>query len=99
MPSVLHERVAEFRDRDAFLYALLGLVAYGRRLERALESLGKAPRAFTPGPDRRLDVALGVISVMRRCTRHLTRWGASAREAPSVRRPVLRALASGELWR
>ena len=55
---------------------------------------------FWPAFCGSIDVALGVISVVRRCTQHLTGWTASKREAPSVRRSAARVpFSGGDLWR
>ncbi|HLV65551.1 MAG TPA: hypothetical protein VKY73_07050 [Polyangiaceae bacterium] len=83
-PSLRHRqlcrREARFAERDPFVDALLGVIAYGKRLERALTALPAAPNAPARG-DRAVDVALGAIALFRRARRILERW---ANEAPPV---------------
>ncbi|MFO7177825.1 MAG: hypothetical protein DIU78_003905 [Pseudomonadota bacterium] len=82
----LCRREPRFSDRDPFVYALLGVIAYGRRVERVLRTLPAAPEAPSLGADRSIDVALGVIALLGRARRILERWAGEAEPEPDTAR-------------
>jgi hypothetical protein len=96
---ILDDREPEYRDRDAFVYALLGLISYGRRIERALSGLdARAPAKAQASSS--VYVALGAVSLSRRLTRELLTWIESARPDEGVQRHRARKAPShAELWR
>ena len=73
MTSLLERREDAFRDRDAFLYALLGVISLGKRLERALERLEAAP-ILAARVDQQVDLVLGLISLSRKSLTELQAW-------------------------
>jgi len=73
----LDRREEEFRECDAFVYALLGLVSYAKRFERALSRLEPAPLA-TRFEDRQIDAVLGLIALSRKALAELQAFRDSA---------------------
>ncbi len=96
---VLHDREPEYRDRDAFVYALLGLIACGRRIESALSGLEARVSAGVEASSS-VYVALGAVSLSRRLTRELLTWIESGRtEASTQRARAPKVPSHAELWR
>jgi hypothetical protein len=71
--SLLGLRTADFRDRDAFLHALLGMISYGLKLDAALGRLPDRP-SYAPGSDQQIDVILGVICLWEKAKSELSYW-------------------------
>jgi len=79
------------------MYALLGVVSCGSKLERRLAELLPVPR-FTPGPDRQIDAVLGLISLWSKAKAELLRW--RERESqPNPEQDGAAPLADWSAWR
>jgi hypothetical protein len=65
--ATVHRHRDVYDDRNPFLLVLLGAISLGRRFERMLTDLGPSPvaAAETPGEDRFLNTALGLVAVAR----------------------------------
>ena len=84
---LLHRRSVRFVERNTTLYALLGLVSFGRRFELAMTRLIEG---VEPGddeePHRSVYLLLGVLALWRRARDELSTWEPAA--APFAEEPL-----------
>ena len=97
MSRVLDLREPEYRDRDAFLYALLGIVSYGAKLEAALRKAPAGPE-LAPCADWQVDAVLGLVVLWRKAKVQLDEWRDAACLPPANAEPAFTD-ADGTTWR